>query len=87
MKANMWFLYVVQCCDKSYYAGVTTDIKRRLHEHNTTSRGAKYTKTRRPVVLIYQQEFTNRSEAQRAEYAFKQLRRKDKDKFICSLPE
>ncbi len=87
MKGDTWFFYVVRCCDDSFYAGVTTDIERRLREHNTNNRGAKYTRTRRPVVLVYEKQFTNRSEAQQAEYAFKQLRRKDKNKFIFCLPE
>ena len=77
-----WHLYVLLCADGSYYAGVTTDLKRRLKEHNTSPRGAKYTKTRRPVEVIYTENFSSRSSAQKAEYGFKQLTRKQKEKVI-----
>ena len=55
MKA--WHLYVVRCSDGTLYTGVTTDLDRRLHEHNVTKRGAKYTRTRRPVELVWSKEF------------------------------
>ena len=77
-----WHLYVLLCADGSYYAGVTTDLKRRLKEHNTSMKGAKYTKTRRPVEIIYTEIFSSRSLAQNAEYRFKQLTRKQKEKVI-----
>ena len=77
-----WFLYVLQCSDGSYYAGVTTDIVRRVEEHNTSNRGAKYTKARRPVRVIYFIEHTDRSCAQKAEHKFKQLTREQKEKII-----
>ena len=73
-----WFLYVVRCCDSTLYTGVTTDLSRRVNEHNTSKRGAKYTKTRRPVDLMWSKEYNNRSEAQSAEYSFKKLSRKQK---------
>jgi len=77
-----WFLYVLQCSDNTYYTGVTTDIKRRVHEHNTSKRGAKYTKTRRPVKIVYLSEYESRSSAQKSEYRFKQLTRKQKEEVI-----
>ena len=77
-----WFLYVVHCSDGTLYTGVTTDISRRIREHNTGSRGAKYTRTRRPVELVYWVDFNNRSSAQKAEYKFKKLTRKQKDEII-----
>ena len=80
MKA--WHLYVVRCSDGTLYTGVTTDLDRRLHEHNVTKRGAKYTRTRRPVELVWSKEFKNRSEAQSAEYGFKKLLHKDKLEII-----
>ena len=73
-----WFMYVVRCSDDTLYTGVTTDLKRRLHEHNSTKRAAKYTKTRRPVKLVYFEEFEDRSSAQSAEYSFKKLIRQKK---------
>ncbi len=78
----MWFFYVLQCNDSTYYAGITTNITRRLNEHNASSRGAKYTKTRRPVKLVYWADFKDRSSAQKAEHRFKQLTRKQKEKII-----
>ena len=77
-----WFLYVVRCNDDTLYTGVTTDIQRRLKEHNASSRGAKYTKTRRPVEVVYWKPFKNQSSAQKAEYRFKQLTREQKEKMI-----
>ena len=77
-----WFLYVLKCGDGTLYTGVTTNMQRRLKEHNTSSRGAKYTKTRRPVAIVYCVSYKDRSAAQKAEYKFKQLTRKQKEKII-----
>jgi putative endonuclease len=79
---KVWFLYVVRCSDGTLYTGVTTDIGRRLHEHNNTSKGAKYTRPRRPVRLVYRIDFKDRSLAQKAEYKFKKLTRIQKEKTI-----
>lgn len=79
-----WFLYVVRCADGTLYTGVTTNLARRIHEHNATKRGAKYTKTRRPVELMWSKEFNNRSDAQSAEYNFKRLLHKEKWEIIKS---
>jgi putative endonuclease len=79
---NPWYLYVVQCNDGTLYTGVTTDTDRRIHEHNTSKRGAKYTKTRRPVKLVYKRRYATRSEAQRVEYQFKQMVRGEKIEII-----
>jgi len=77
-----WFLYVVQCSDGSLYTGVTTDIERRIREHNGSKRGAKYTRGRRPVKLIYVKDCRDRFEALREERKFKSLSRKEKLKII-----
>jgi putative endonuclease len=82
MKENEWFMYVVRCVDGSLYTGVTTEISRRLHEHNSTKRGAKYTRSRRPVELVYWVDYENRSAAQKAEARFKRLSRRQKMKKI-----
>jgi len=71
-------MYVVLCADRSLYCGVTTDLTRRLHEHNSSSRGAKYTRARRPVTLVYQEPHSTRSTAQSAEARFKRLSRAKK---------
>lgn len=77
-----WFLYVLRCADDTLYTGTTTDITRRINEHNTKKCGAKYTKTRRPVKLVFWLDFENRSKAQKAEYKFKKLTRVQKEKII-----
>lgn len=74
----MWWMYVVCCADDTLYTGVTTHLGRRLREHNGSKRGAKYTKTRRPVVLVYEETHDSRSSAQRAEGQFKKLSRQQK---------
>ncbi len=76
--ASTWFLYVLECSDESLYTGITTDVERRVEEHNSSPKGAKYTRTRRPVRLVYVKEYPNRSEATKEERAFKQLRREEK---------
>ena len=77
-KLNTWFLYVVECADNTLYTGITTDTNRRLYEHNCSKKGAKYTRSRRPVSLVYVQSFENRSTAAKAESAFKKLTRQEK---------
>jgi len=77
-----WFLYVLRCSDNTLYTGVTTDYKRRLHEHNNTARGAKYTRSRRPSKIEFAAHYEERSSAMRAEHAFKQMSRKQKEDFI-----
>ena len=79
---HMWYLYVLLCADGSYYTGITKDTKRRLHEHNKTKRGAKYTRTRRPVQLMHVERFSLHGEALRAERRFKRLTRKQKEEVI-----
>jgi putative endonuclease len=79
---KVWLFYVLRCCDDTLYAGVTTDLKRRLLEHNTSRRGAKYTRTRRPAKLVFWLDFENRSTAQKAEHKFKKLTREQKEKEI-----
>lgn len=73
-----WFLYVVECSDGSLYTGITKNISRRVHEHNNTGRGAKYTRARRPVKLVYSVGCNDRSSAGKAEAKFKKLSRREK---------
>jgi putative endonuclease len=84
-RAKKWFMYIVRCNDHSLYCGITTDIKRRVHEHNKSPKGAKYTRSRRPVKLVAQYEHQTRSDAMKAEIKFKSMRKSDKEKMI-SLP-
>ncbi|MBP6942993.1 MAG: GIY-YIG nuclease family protein [Candidatus Buchananbacteria bacterium] len=69
----MYYVYILRCVDDSLYTGITTDIKRRVNEHNTTIRGAKYTRARRPVTLVYNKRYRTRSAASVAEAAIKKL--------------
>ena len=73
-----WFLYMVECADGTLYTGVTNDVARRLDAHNT-GRGARYTRARRPVRLVYLDEQASRSEALRREHALKRLPRAEKE--------
>ena len=77
------YFYVLWCKDNTLYAGYTTNLKRREKEHNTGT-GAKYTRpaSRRPLKMIYAEIFTTRSEAMKAEAAFKKLTRKNKEKYL-----
>ena len=75
------FMYVVECCDKTWYTGYTTDIVRRIKTHNA-KKGAKYTRVRVPVKLIYFEEFETKSEATRSESLFKKLTRSKKEEYI-----
>lgn len=74
-------MYVVECSDKTWYTGYTTDIVRRIKTHNT-KKGAKYTRVRVPVKLLYFEEFETKSEATRAESLFKKLTRAKKEEYI-----
>ena len=79
-----WMVYILECADNSYYTGITTDLQRRLTEHNGDIKGARYTRMRRPVKLVFQQSFENRSQATRQEYAIKQLSRNQKEDLIAN---
>lgn len=78
----MHYLYIVKCADKTLYTGITIDLLRRVREHNSSRRGAKYTRSRRPVRLVYSKKFRNRSLAAKAEYRIKQLPKKEKIKIL-----
>ncbi len=73
-----YFVYILECSDSTLYTGITTDIDRRLDEHNNSDKGAKYTKLRRPVKLVYSEMQDDRSSASKREYAIKKLTRNKK---------
>lgn len=77
----MNYTYMVKCSDGTFYTGWTTNVEKRVKAHNT-GKGAKYTKTRRPVELIYFQQFETKEEAMSREYAIKQLTRKQKEQLL-----
>jgi putative endonuclease len=70
--AQSWQVYILRCLDETFYTGITTDLKRRLAEHNGGT-GAKYTRSRRPVILVYSEPALSRSAAARREYWIKKL--------------
>ena len=79
----MYYVYLLRCADGTLYTGFTNDLARRLAAHNA-GRGAKYTRGRGPVELVYWESFSNKSSALRREYAIKQLPRRQKLTLIQS---
>lgn len=79
-----WQVYMVRCSDGSLYTGVTTDVQRRLSEHNEGAAGARYTRARRPVQLVWQEAAPSRSAAQQREAAIKRLNREQKLRLLGS---
>ncbi|MEQ1663269.1 MAG: GIY-YIG nuclease family protein [Thiobacillus sp.] len=74
MAASCWFVYLVRCADGTLYTGITTDLTRRVAEHNGESGlGARYTRSRRPVTLVYAEPATSRATAAQREAAIKRL--------------
>ncbi|OJI05050.1 hypothetical protein AOC28_06200 [Polynucleobacter sp. MWH-Adler-W8] len=76
-----WLVYLLECADGTYYAGITNRMEHRLEAHNS-GQGARYTRARRPVVLLATQEHPNRSEASKAELRLKSLPRSQKLTFF-----
>lgn len=81
MENKEHYFYVLSCKDGSLYAGYTNDLERRVRLHNE-GKGAKYTRGRGPVRLIFSKTYSTKSEALKAEYAFKQLERKEKLQYL-----
>lgn len=79
MKRN--YTYMVKCSDGTLYTGWTTNLEHRVKAHND-GEGAKYTRSRRPVELVYYEEYATKVEAMKREYSIKQLTRKQKEKLI-----
>jgi putative endonuclease len=77
-----YFVYLVQCSDNSLYCGYTTDLQKRINNHNFSKQGAKYTASRRPVILKYYESFLTLSEALKREYALKKLSHTEKEMLI-----
>jgi len=77
----IWYVYIVQCSDTTLYTGITNNLSKRIDTHNS-KKGAKYTKSRTPVLLKYQKEFPDKSSAAKEEYRIKQLSRIEKMQLI-----
>jgi putative endonuclease len=81
MEILKYYFYVLSCNDYSFYGGYTINLEDRVKKHNE-GKGAKYTRARRPVSLLYYEDFPSKKLAMSAEYAFKQLSRKEKEHFL-----
>lgn len=77
-----WFVYILKCSDNTYYCWSTNDIEKRLHEHNNLKSWAHYTKIRRPVEIVYKEQFETLSEARKRECEIKKLSRIQKETLI-----
>jgi putative endonuclease len=82
--SSSWYIYIVQCADHSLYTGITTDLLRRVEEHNSSPNGARYTRARRPVRLVYLEQSESRSAASQREHALKRLSRAEKHQLVCN---
>ena len=79
-----WTIYIVRCSDDTLYTGIALDAVKRVAEHNAGKLSASYTRSRRPVVLVYQETAETRPEALKREYAIKQLTRQEKETLIAA---
>lgn len=77
------YTYILQCADDTLYTGITIDLERRILEHNQSPKGATYTKTKRPVILVRSETHETRSQAASREYAIKKLTREQKLQLIA----
>jgi len=75
---TQWWVYILRCADGSLYTGICTNVERRVEEHNSSTKGAKYTRARRPVKLVYQEQSESRSAASKREAEIKKLPRAKK---------
>jgi putative endonuclease len=81
----MYYLYILKCSDKTLYTGITVDLERRAKEHNHSKFGAKYTRARRPVKIVYSKKFRDRSSASKEENRIKHLSRKEKLELLKNI--
>ena len=84
---SSYYVYILQCSDKTLYTGWTKNIEKRIQEHNNGRCGAKYTRTRRPIKLVYMETFSTLSDALKREAQIKKLSHEQKLKKIKGLPE
>ncbi len=79
----MWYVYIVQCADRTLYTGIAKDLDARLAQHNAGC-GAKYTRARRPVQLVYSEQAKGRGLAQQREFAIKRMQTAAKHRLIAT---
>ena len=80
----MYFIYILRCSDNSLYCGQTKDLKRRIQEHNSADSKSKYTRSRRPVKLVYEEKYKKVNEALKREFEIKKMTKLKKEKLISS---
>ncbi len=80
--SNCWYVYILKCADQSLYTGITTDLTRRINEHNLEKTAARYTRARRPVSLVYHESVVDRSAASKREHQIKQLSLRQKHQLM-----
>ena len=86
--ATDWMVYIVRCADGSLYTGISVEVSRRVEEHNASDQlGARYTRSRRPVELVYRESVDSRSAAVRREREIKRLTRQKKEALVASSPQ
>ena len=81
--AKIFYFYIVRCADNSLYSGITTNLKRRVGEHNSKKLGAKYTRGKQPVQLIHYEKFSSKSAAMKREWEVKKLTKKEKELLLA----
>ena len=81
---GIWHVYMVRCSDGTLYTGITNDLKKRIEAHNSAKDGARYTRSRRPVKLVYSEQVGSKSAAASLEYRIKKLQRAKKMRMIKS---
>lgn len=75
-------LYILRCCDETLYTGITVDLERRIHEHNNSDKGAKYTRNRRPCVVVYRELLETKSAALKREIEIKKMTKAKKEALL-----
>ena len=80
--SDIWHVYMVRCSDGTLYTGITNDLEKRIEAHNSGKDGARYTRSRRPVTLVYSEQVESKSAAAKLEYQMKKLERTEKKKLI-----
>ncbi len=82
---TIWWVYLVRCADHSLYCGISSDLSRRVGEHNASPKAARYTRSRRPVSLAWFAIHATRSAALKREHKIKQLTRREKEKLVVAM--
>ncbi len=84
-KEHHWFVYMLRCNDNTFYTGITTNLQRRLNEHNSSTSTTRYTRARQPVTLVYTEPAKDRSTAASREYQIKKMPRKEKEQLLSTV--